>query len=119
MTRALGQIVAKDDGTVVKSVMSAEEKRHRAALSGLQDRCPGTGVRVELRLVPVTELLPPLNPVTKPLPQLGARRDILQPRVGGERVLLHAPRPLPLDEDAATISTRWGLVRAFDLDHAW
>jgi hypothetical protein len=33
MTRALGQVVAKDNRTIVKRVVSAEEERHRAVSS--------------------------------------------------------------------------------------
>jgi hypothetical protein len=43
--------------------------------------------------------------VIEPLSELGARRDILEPRIGGECFLLHASRPQPLDKDAATITT--------------
>lgn len=44
------------------------------------------GMLPELRLVPAPEFLPALRVVPEPFPQLGARREILEPQVERRRV---------------------------------
>jgi hypothetical protein len=102
----------------VKCVVRAVEKRHRATLGILEDRFPRARVRIELRPVPLTKLLPPLDSMTEPRSQRCAGRDFLHPSVDPERILPHPARPQPLDEDATTIRTRRRLVRPLDPDHA-
>ena len=45
---------------------------------------------------------------------LGARRDILQPSVGGDRLLLHSVRPEALDQNALAIKRLGSVVCALD-----
>jgi hypothetical protein len=56
--------------------------------------------------------------MVKPLPQLRAGRNFLDPFVRVESLLFHAAWPETLDQDPPPISARGRLVSALDPDHA-
>src|SRR5262249_18719362 len=111
---ASDQEVAEHERAVVLRVVSRVEECHRTVVRRLEDRAPRVRVRGELGAIPPLELLPPLDSVAEPRAQLGARRPVLEPRVGGDRLLLPAARPQALDEQTAAVGRGGRLVRALD-----
>src|SRR5690242_20602351 len=97
--------------------MSTVKKLHRAALAGSQNRQPTRAVRTQLPAVAPPKLIPAFRPMTEPLPQRRAGRDVLQPCLGIERFLSHTPRPEPLDEDATTVCASRRFVGSLDANH--
>src|SRR5262249_50080332 len=63
------------------------------------------------------ELLVPLGPVAEPFSKLGARRNLLEPAVHGERFLPHSSRPQTLDQESLAVCRLGRLVCALDPDH--
>src|SRR5688572_1468621 len=90
---ALGKVLAQNFGTVVLDVMCAVEQRHHTSLACVEQRRPGICVPAQLLPVSSAELVPALHPMPEPLPKVGARCYILQPRIRMQRLLLHAPWP--------------------------
>ena len=114
---SFGQVVAQNESTVVVGVVCAVEQRHSATPSGLKDRLPTAGFRVELVSVSTPKLLPALLPMVKPFPELRTGCDILHPRVGRNGSLCHTSRPEALDKDSSAVAARWTVVGALDAKH--
>lgn len=117
-TLALRQIIAQDHGAVVKRVVGAVEKRHRAAPADIENRLPGTGIGVELMPISPPKLGPSLHPMVEPLPELRSGCDLLRPCVECEGFFLHASRPKTLDENSSSaVTSRGGLIGPLDSNH--
>jgi hypothetical protein len=114
---SLRQVVAQNDGTVVKNVVGTVKESHRAAFLGIEDGFPG--IRVGGQLLPVTpaKLLPALDLMAKPLPQLRAGGHVLHPRICSDGLLLHPSWPEALHQDPPAVSPRGRVIRALDLKH--
>ena len=69
------------DRIIVLGVMRAVEQRRRALFRRDQYGLPGFRAQVQVLVIPAPELVEFLRIVGEPLPQLGARRDILEPLV--------------------------------------
>jgi hypothetical protein len=111
------QIVAQDDCTVMKGIVSAVEQCDVSAFAGRNDRLPRNGVGAELSPIPAAKLRPSLHPMIKPLAQRRTRRCFLQPCISGEILFPHSARPEALNENSTAIAARRWVVRSFDLNH--
>jgi hypothetical protein len=101
----------------VKHVVGAVEQRHRTASAGVDYGLPGFRIGIELRPVSLAEPMPSFWLVPEPFSQLGAGRDILHPGIHLQRLLLQAPWPETLDQNALPIFAHSGLVCALDSEH--
>src|SRR5207244_2749031 len=63
------------------------------------------------------KLPPARRVVSEPASQLGAGRDVLEPRIELEVRLTHAARPESFDQHSITIATIRRIVRALEQDH--
>src|SRR5688572_4488116 len=97
--------------------MSAIEKCHDTALTGIENGRPSIGVSTQLSLVAPPKLSPTLRPMPKPLPQLRTGRDFLDPCMHLQSLLLHTSRPQALHEDATPISTGTRFISTLDAHH--
>src|SRR5690349_4242791 len=97
--------------------MGAVEQGHLTAPCFVEDGFPGAGVRVQFIPVALPELLPALQPMVEPFPQLRAGGDFLDPRLGLETLLLHASRPETFHQDSPAISPSRRFICALDPNH--
>jgi hypothetical protein len=107
----------QDHGAVVKDIVGAIEQGHGAASFDIEQWLPGAGVSVELLSVAPSKIVPPLDPMAEPLPQLSAGSDLLHPRIGIEGFLLHSSRPEALDQNSPAVSAGGRVIRALDPKH--
>src|SRR2546426_12205135 len=82
-----------------------------------EERPPGRAMRTQLGEVALPKLRPLLRVVAEPLPQVRARRDVLDPPIELETRLLDTPRPQSLHQKTRAIITGGGLIGPFELDH--
>src|SRR5690349_8277044 len=92
------QIFTEDDRIVVLSVVGAVEQGYGAVSCGAQNRLQGHFVLLEFGPITALELRPLVGIVAEPFSNIGTRCNVLQPDRIGERRLLHAPWPQPLNE---------------------
>jgi hypothetical protein len=64
----------------------------------------------QLRAIASAKFLLALGLVTEPVPQLGARRDVLHPHIDRGIRFFDAARPQPVDQDAGAVRGGWRLI---------
>jgi hypothetical protein len=111
------QVIAQDQGSVVKGVMGAIEQRHRAAPGGIENGIPRIRARVQFLPISPLKLFPAIYPMAEPLPELRARCNLLRPRIRHEILLLHASRPEAFHQDPPAISAPGRVICALDPNH--
>jgi hypothetical protein len=79
---SLSEVVTQRHGAVVNGVVRAVEQGHGALARRVEDRLPTRRIRVELGLVPSLKLVPALDPMIEPFPELRSRCDFLHPHIG-------------------------------------
>src|SRR5437764_13180782 len=84
------------DGAVARNVVRGVDEGAPPAPGRREERLPGRAMRAQLGEVPPPELRPLLRVVAEPLPQVRARRDVLQPPIEFQTRLPDAPRPQSL-----------------------
>src|SRR5690606_6031003 len=108
--------VPQHDRVVVLLVARGAEEGHVAAAAELAERFERRAVALELRLVPLAKLLPPVHGMTEPFAQLRARRDVLQPIVERGLLLAQTARPDSIHENPASVGCGGLVVYTLDLD---
>src|SRR5690606_28945599 len=107
------EVVAQHDRLVVLGVPRPEQQRdHPVLRDDVAQPGDRVAVRVELGPVALDELVEEPFLVVEPLPQLGRRRDVLEPQVHVRALLAHAAGPEPVDEHPEPVAVVGGLVHA-------
>src|SRR5690348_4941844 len=97
--------------------MRGVDEGHPATPGRSEERPPGRAMPAQLGEVPPPKLRPLLRVVAEPLPQVRARRDVLQPPIELQARLPDAPWPQSLHEETRAIVIGGGLIGTFELDH--
>src|SRR5439155_11743502 len=84
------------DGAVARNVVRGVNEGDPPAPGRRDERLPGRAMRAQLGEVPPPKLRPLLWVVAEPLPQIRARRHVLEPPIEFQTRLPHAPRPQSL-----------------------
>src|SRR5262245_65883353 len=87
------QILLEGNGIIMLLVCRTIHERHRAVTHMLHELFDRLGIIVEFPEIAVAELGPFRWIVAEPLPEGGARSDLLEPEIDPGRTLGHAPRP--------------------------
>src|SRR5437763_3718776 len=81
------------DSAVARGVMRGVDEGDPPAPGRSEERPPGRAMRAQLGEVPPPKLRPLLRVVAEPLPQVRARRDVLEPPFELQARLPDTPRP--------------------------
>lgn len=114
------QDLLQNHSIIVLLVFRPVDKRGRAFGDGLFQEGKLGGVVFELGLIAGLELAPLGWVVGKPLAQLAAGSDFLEPEVDASLLFGKAARPEPVDEDARAIGLGGLFVDALEFYlHGW
>src|SRR5207249_69637 len=97
--------------------MRGVDEGHPATPGRSEERPPGRAMRAQLGEVPPPKLRPLLRVVAEPLPQVRARRDVLEPPIELQARLPDTPRPESFHQEARAVVTSGGVIGTFELDH--
>src|SRR4030095_11540001 len=112
------QVFSEGGGVVVEGVAGGKEQGHGAFSLPTVEQRDGVALMLQFRPVAPAEPPPLRRIVREPLPQLGARRDVLEPQVDGGGRLLDAARPHAIDQHAKSVLCCCRFVDAFDADQS-
>jgi hypothetical protein len=103
-------------GVVMLLITRAKNKRERPFASQATQFIELFAMMLKLARVAASELIPAIDVVSEPPPQLGAWRDIAEPVIDGPLLFRHAARPKPINQDARPVARGMRLVGSFKLD---
>lgn len=110
------KILLKGKGIVMLLVLSTIHERHQAMTHMLSELLDRFGIIVKFAEITVAELGPFRWIVAEPLPESGARSDLLEPEIELGRTLGHAPWPEPVHKNPESITRFRYFIRSLQFD---